>query len=218
MGWLGTALKPAHEPIVLARKPLVGPVAANVMTHRVGALNIDASRLAGEPRTRAVERPKGPTGGATSFGKSATKREPVGLGRWPANLVLSHLPDCEGSGPKHTEVLCAPGCPVAELDAMSVGAARFFYVVKPKTRERIGGTIRNLHPTVKAVDLMRYLVRLVTPPGGVVLDPFLGSGCAAMAEGFRFVGIEREQESFDTSLARIADYAFAHGRLRPSVS
>jgi hypothetical protein len=101
------------------------------------------------------------------------------------------------------------------------GAARFFYVAKPRTREKIGGTIRNLHPTAKSVALMRYLVRLVTPPDGVVLDPFLGSGttgCACVLEGVRFVGIERDADSHATALSRISDYAFASGLERPETS
>jgi site-specific DNA-methyltransferase (adenine-specific) len=262
-GW-GTALKPAHEPIVMARKPLAGTVTETVLAYGTGALNIDAARPEGEPGSHAVERPKGKTDGATNFPPSATVREEVAGGRWPANILLAHLPECEGYGASNTDVLCAPGCPVAELNEASGhsaspvgeveysqpsapatpgdvnpdsaatrrvvtatgygdagGAARFFYIAKPRKRERIGGTIRNLHPTVKPIDLMRHLVRLVTPPGGIVLDPFLGSGttgCAAMIEGFRFVGIENDSASHETSLARIADYAFAHGRTRPASS
>jgi site-specific DNA-methyltransferase (adenine-specific) len=222
-GW-GTALKPAHEPIVMARKPLAGTVTETVLAYGTGALNIDAARPGGEPGSHAVERPKGKTDGATDFPPSATVREAVDAGRWPANVLLAHLPDCEGNGARHTATLCAPGCPVAELneaDADDGGAARFFYIAKPRRRERIGGTTRNLHPTVKPIELMRHLVRLVTPPGGLVLDPFLGSGttgCAAMMEGFRFVGIENDPASHETSLARISDYAFAHGRARPASS
>lgn len=163
---------------------------------------------------------------------------------------------CKGQGPHHTDVLCAPGCPVAEMNDMSGfsvtpgtvsrvpardtavpiggnrtgevqrgvpchddsgGAARFFYVFKARSRERIGGTMRNLHPTVKPVELMRYLVRLVTPPGGLVLDPFMGSGstgCACMAEGFRFLGYDQDAESFETARARIGDWHFAQGKPR----
>lgn len=257
-GW-GTALKPGHEPIILARKPLAGTVTENILGHGVGGLNVGACRIGETGGTHALERPKTPTGGATTFPASATVREQLDAGRWPVNVLLAHLPDCEGNGATHTDVLCAPGCPVAELneasgesasqraamplpiapgdargeshgerDAVTVrgyddegGAARFFYIAKPRRRERIGGTIRNLHPTVKPIDLMRHLVRLVTPPGGVVLDPFLGSGttgCAAMAEGFRFIGIENDETSLQTALARVSDYAFAHGREKPETS
>lgn len=259
-GW-GTALKPAHEPVVLARKLLNGTVAENFMEHGTGALNIDAARVGVQGGTRQVVAKDGPTGEeVTSYGASLGSapggNEDAG-GRWPSNVVLAHLEECKGSGPRHTEVLCAPGCPVAELNAMSGetestrqvqtskpgkvygagaglpshtgeygyddagGAARFFYIAKPKTRERIGGTLRNLHPTVKPVELMRYLVRLVTPPGGVVLDPFMGSGttgCACAAEDVDFIGIEQDADSYETAAARVADWCFAHGRPRPLAS
>lgn len=212
-GW-GTALKPAHEPVAMCRKPLDGTVAANVLAHGTGAINVDGSLVGTEAGTRAVHRPKGDSGGATAFPKTVI--EPT-EGRWPANMIVSHLDECEGQGATHTDVLCAPGCPVAELNDMSgVDAARFFYIPKAARRERVGGTMRNMHPTVKPVDLMRHLIRLVTPPGGLVLDPFLGSGstgCAAMAEGMRFVGCEREPEYQEIAQARISDWAFAHNRL-----
>lgn len=257
-GW-GTALKPAHEPIILARKPLAAnTVTANVLEFGTGALNVGATAIGTTGGTKSESR-GGRQGVTYAAGALAGDfGEPVpGLGRWPSNVLLAHLPDCQGETADHTDVLCAPGCPVAELNEISGittspavvgrgrnlegatpigpqrdeiqyyagpndsgGAARFFYIAKPKTRERIGGTVRNLHPTVKPVALMRYLVRLVTPPNGVVLDPFLGSGstgCAAMAEGARFVGIERDEDSFQTSLERIGDYAFANGRERPTV-
>lgn len=258
-GW-GTALKPAHEPIILARKPLSGTVVETVLAHGTGAINVRGCAVGVEGGTRQVVAKEGPTGReATSYGASIGSapggNEDAG-GRWPANLVLSHLAECEGNGASHTDVLCAPGCPVAELNEMSGegaagahpahrgvsigdgniyggggethsgirvqleggGAARFFYIAKPRRRERIGGTIRNLHPTVKPVDLMRWLVRLTTPLGGIVLDPFAGSGttgCAAMVEGARFIGIEQDADSHATALARVSDYAFKYGRERP---
>lgn len=182
-GW-STALKPASEHWILARKPLEGDLRQNLRTHGTGALNIAACRIV---RGR--------------------------LSRWPADLVLSHHPDC---GKR-----CVPGCPVAELDEQSgsqPGASTFFYVAKPSPRERNLGlpnapdTARrrrherllfwsvplpgaNNHPTVKSVTLMRYLCRLVTPPGGLVVDPFMGSGStgvAAIREEFSFLGIERD--------------------------
>jgi DNA modification methylase len=214
-GW-GTALKPGYEPVVVARKPLGMTVAECVLTYGTGALNIDGNLVGTEPDTRAAQRPPGrPAGASTSFGHSATATVPA-AGRWPSNLVLSHHADCQGHGTKHAALLCHPECPVRLLEEQEGGVARFFYVAKATRRERIGGAMRNLHPTVKPMDLMRHLVRLVTPPGGLILDPFLGSGttgCAAMAEGFRFVGCEREQEYHDIAVGRISDWAFAHNRL-----
>ena len=169
-GW-GTALKPAMELIVLARKPLDGTVAANVLAHGTGALNIDACRVAGTNQAGA---------GSIGFGaaredgyEKGTGREYTQAGRWPANVLH------DGS----TEV----------VEAFPLEAARFFYSPKADVADRLGSK----HPTVKPVDLMRWLVRLVTPPRGTVLDPFAGSGStamAAMAEGFDAVAIEREAE------------------------
>lgn len=222
-GW-GTGLKPSHEPITLARKPLDGSVAKNVLEHGVGGMNLSGCEVGTSGGTKQVLAKAGATGReATTYGASigsaAGGNIPNG-GRWATNTIIAHLSECAGNGSDNTDVLCVSGCPVAELNEASDegGAARFFYISKPKKRERIGGTVRNLHPTVKTIDLMRYLVRLVTPPGGVVLDPFLGSGstgCAAMLEGFRFVGIEMEQESFETATERISDYAFAAGQPKP---
>jgi hypothetical protein len=328
-GW-GTSLKPGHEPVVVARKPLSGTVAQNVLQFSTGALNIDATRISSGQRN---------------------------AGRWPSNVALSHLPECERVGVRKvkattqsttrvnplgmmnddgwepqkndrpatinansdgTETIpayeCAPGCPVAELDEQSGerggsgrasgptwegraetysgswegtdrdaafygdtgGASRFFasfsehglsegvsdpgpgslaeseprfrYCAKASRGERNAGLEgfeerkagamegpndrkarsstqslrdtrlgddyerpetrgRNHHPTVKPIDLMRWLVRLVTPPGGTVLDPFVGSGttgCAAVLEGFDFIGIEREAEYVEIAKARIA--------------
>lgn len=266
-GW-GTALKPAHEPIVVARKPPVGTVAANVLEHGTGALNVNACRI-GADTAKVRERPASTDLGIVN--DDAWEPKPVeqrsypdgATGRWPANVVLSHTPLCDLGGyadEDGTETVeawdCAPGCPVAALDAQtgvlksgfmaapnntpgdSGGASRFFYCVKTSTAEREAGldgfaTViadpygqyrgrrmedksridgkpakvgRNHHPTVKPMNLMRWLVRLVTPPGGTCLDPFLGSGstgCAAVLEGFDFVGIEREAEYLDIAKARI---------------
>jgi DNA modification methylase len=226
-GW-GTALKPGHEPIVVARKPLSGTVAQNVLEHGTGAINIDGCRV----------------------------RSDRGGGRWPANVVFSHLEECKwvetrkvrsdghfpasrGAGGLSTDGHsgqdglperrtsgenaeiwdCAAGCPIAELDSQSGllvsganpkrrhsakfrtsygdfagqadakpqrgtdrgGASRFFYCAKTSRAERNAGLpdlLVNDHPTVKPISLLRWLVRLVTPPGGRVLDPFLGSGSA----------------------------------------
>ena len=252
-GW-GTALKPAHEPIVVARKPLVGTVAQNVLQHGTGALNIDKCRVGNDGACRDA----GPTGGndksVTAFGDGLNGHvsAPVqGLGRWLANLVLTHAADCADT--------CAAGCPVAELDRQSGtltsganptrrgpdnarntcggyagqtdvapargndtgGASRFFtvtkwdpiadtapfrYVAKPGKKERNAGLIANVHPTVKPIGLMRWLIRLVTPPSGIVLDPFLGSGTTAVAatlEGFGWIGCELTADYLPIIEARV---------------
>jgi site-specific DNA-methyltransferase (adenine-specific) len=204
-GW-GTALKPAWEPICVARKPLTGTVAANVLAHGTGALNIDGCRVAH-------------WGGDPSVQDYASTVSPP-RGRWPANLVhdgsdevLAAFPDSNGSGParklKRGEREDGAGWGMAgadgELrDAGTGSAARFFYCAKASKSDRGEG---NVHPTVKPTELMRYLCRLITPPGGVVLDPFTGSGStgkAAVLEGFRFVGCELSDEYVRIAEARIA--------------
>jgi site-specific DNA-methyltransferase (adenine-specific) len=221
-GW-GTALKPALEPITVARKPLVGTVAANVLQHGTGALNIDGSRVPAEKAT-------GWGGGGSALYEGGLSRDGgearlQDSGRWPANLIH------DGS---------------AEVSELLRHATRFFYCAKASRKDRddgldafeihsageltggraegsaglncpstgagrtggVGG--RNTHPTVKPTDLMRYLCRLVTPPGGVVLDPFTGAGStgkAALLEGFQFIGIEREQEYIEIASARINSVA-----------
>lgn len=223
-GW-GTALKPAHEPIVVARKPLVGTVAANVLEYGTGALNIDGTRV-------------GDMGG-----------------RWPANVMLdeeaAQLLDeqsgtlAAGNRPKSRNKGFWADKPPQELAGERLeggGSSRFFYVAKASKRDRNEGldgfqkrlkpygnreqhqvpeggdpegsvndkfTIApaaNFHPTVKPTALMRQLVRLVTPPGGTVLDPFTGSGStgkAAVLEGFQFVGIEQDPDYIEIAWARI---------------
>lgn len=314
-GWLdglvpfGTALKPGHEPILLARKPLVGTVAENVGGHGTGALNVDGCRVT---TADALVRPSILRTDNQVFGKglgAGAQEEPAG--RWPANVLLTHSPlawhalrcdvsqdaaeailayygvgqgvralrdgvpgvavrgDAAPRGECRLEVrsdlippgwadlfeyvgeackdACAPGCPVAELDAQSGvltsganptrrgsdkfrdaygeftgqtecvpargkdsgGASRFFptfrYQAKAPARERpkVDGVA---HPTVKPLELMRWLVRLVTPPGGVVLDPFAGSGTtgqAANLEGLHAVLIEREPAYLPLIAARL---------------
>jgi len=205
-GW-GTALKPAQEPIVIARKPLIGTVAENVLAHGTGAINIDASRIAapgesfdglrGRPVAKLSTRRNDETDEEydarvlNSPGQQAALAKLKELGRWPANILF----DEEAA---------------AELDSQAPGASRFFYVAKPGKRERNAGGAANIHPTVKPIALMSYLIKLVTPPGGVVLDPFLGSGstaCAAAANGFDCIGIEQNQEYADIAEARIAHWA-----------
>jgi DNA modification methylase len=306
-GW-GTALKPALEPIVVARKPLIGTVAENVLTHGTGGLNIDASRISGltekemnwTPQRQHSDNPI-QMGGAKT-GDVISMYKPGG--RWPANLILSHTESCQptgktiksktGAGKRtatfgtqdtqsggdgsggwsgyeyETEVYeCVEGCPVKTLDEQSGitkgsgpgthcsrrdelgncvghdnagrstsgqtfhsknsqsqpdsgGASRFFYVAKASKRDRNEGLEdlpaknnsdwpqsldgndsrgaeprQNFHPTVKPTALMQYLVKLVTPPGGTVLDPFTGSGStgkAAILEGFDFIGIELTED------------------------
>ena len=214
-GW-GTALKPAHEPIIMARKPFPGTVAQNVTTWGTGAINVDGGRVGTEDVLSFGSRQ---LGDGIKYGKCnpTTEGEQNPNGRWPANLI--HDGSEEAVGPLN-------------------GAARFFYCAKASKADRdeglegfeerrtgamagnlvngqrLGGNGEpiktpyrsNHHPTVKPTDLMRYLVRLVTPPDGIVLDPFMGSGStgkAAMLEGFGFVGIERELEYIDIAKARI---------------
>lgn len=224
-GW-GTALKPAWEPIVLARKPLVGTVAENVLQHGTGALNIDGCRVAMregdskplfERSARSVSRENYRTGGGIVIGASTE-------GRWPANIVhdgseevVGAFPDAPGQqravGPEHgakSSVNVFGDYGARELfEPRSDGgsAARFFYAAKADADDRIGSK----HPTVKPVDLMRWLVRLVTAPGGTVLDPFAGTGttgAAAYLEGCRAILIEREAE-YQADIARRMDLMLA---------
>lgn len=319
-GW-GTALKPAHEPIVVARKPFRGTVISNVLERGTGALNIDACRIAtgaeqlahggSDPARRRgvvgaeLQAPSDADRNAIAQGESIERANR--LGRWPANVVLIHAAGCrrvgvrrvaaattvrrnaeagttngrifekgamtgedvtygDGDGMETVEAWeCEPGCPVAQLDALAgdlrsgdptavgdpsrrngqnaymgesraagtpiVGygdrgsASRFFYSGKASPAERDAGlddlpdvrkptwssgeenagsfqgegtrdAAKNTHPTVKPIDLMRWLIRLVAPPGALVLDPFGGSGstvCAGLLEGVRVVAIEREE-------------------------
>jgi DNA modification methylase len=270
-GW-GTALKPAHEPIVLARKPLIGTVAENVLQHGTGGLNIDRCRI----KTNSGESLSGgndSTGGRRLHSNDGWIRpwntnesylaerklecearvvKAEELGRWPANVihdgsdkVLAEFPDApgqQGDLNSHSKDRLSKGIfgdmksardAVARLDSGS--AARFFYCAKASQEDRNEGceglTVRqqdesrkagnpggdnprnrglglraNHHPTVKPTDLMRYLCRLVTPPGGVVLDPFCGSGStgkAAMLEGLKFIGIELSAEYCELAQRRI---------------
>lgn len=208
-GW-GTALKPSWEPICLGRKPLIGTVAENVLAHGTGALNIDATRVGSEGGTRfprAADKSETASVGGYLNAKAGA---PIDAGRWPANLchdgsdeVVAAFPQAPGqqryTGPEYgskdsVNVYGFYG-PVKAAHPRDNGgsAARFFYTAKADKLDRIGSK----HPTVKPVDLMQWLCRLVTPPGGVVLDPFAGSGStgeAAWREGFRCVLIEREEE------------------------
>lgn len=266
-GW-GTALKPASEHWILIRKPCSEKtVAANVLKHGVGGINVDGCRIEGgllESDKRTSKSGAGLFGNGTRLARKEGEGRHNPQGRFPANLVLSHNPDCEDDQ-------CSLGCAVSMLDEQSLaggmhsagkarpkqihkgdfgvikhgdrerladnrfgdvgGASRFFYCAKTSTSERNAGLEgmpgkdtysedkptpqrdhreqvlqQNHHPTVKAQKLMRYLCRLITPLNGVVLDPFMGSGStglAALSEGFRFIGIEKEQEYFEIAKTRI---------------
>jgi DNA modification methylase len=285
-GW-GTALKPAHEPIVMARKPIEGTVAENTLQYGVGGLNIDGTRvsvedmddyafnMAGNERVKAKE--EGELTGMYEGGWKVDKTpKELPQGRWPANVILEctcenpkvvsdkydirtyndykntfksyeendkdkgeyEIKDVETTKVIHTD----PSCPCYILDKQSGnrkgmasqncnnqalyggnalnqstttrdgfkvgfndegGASRFFYCPKASKKDRDEG---NIHPTVKPTELMKYLIRLVTPKDGIVLDPFMGSGStgkAAMQEGMWFVGIEREKEYYEIAKQRI---------------
>ena len=221
----GTALKPAFEPIIIARKPIVETsVASNVVRFGTGAMNIDACRI---PTSEWIEQGRA----ARSLGSShalmgaglpstGVERTRHNSGRWPANLihdgspaVLAGFPDSKksrgGGGNKTVGKTVYGRFNGATYDG-DVGygdegsTARFFYCAKASQSDRGAG---NKHPTVKPNDLMKYLVRLVTPPGGVVLDPFMGSGStgvAALQEGFSFVGCEMVDEYAEIARRRIA--------------
>ena len=234
-GW-GTALKPAWEPIVLARKPLIGTVAANVQAHGTGAINVDGCRVEWSGPEDAAAAAAAATGFADSRARGTAKQsqsigresrdgtntyDPAALkGRWPANVihdgseeVLAAFPDAPGQqaavGPQHgakksVNTYGDYGPRDLTEPRLDTGtAARFFYSAKADASDRLGSK----HPTVKPVDLMAYLCRLVTPPGGTVLDPFAGSGTTGMAcmrEGFKAILIEREAEYVADIKRRIA--------------
>ena len=295
-GW-GSALKPANEPIVLARKPLEKglSIAENVLKWGTGAINIDGCRISTNEDLNGCsyrgENNKIDDGHTLYIDSSKTKGKYVQpSGRFPANLILTHHPECECVGTKKVKPnngsgkasekgggfnkgmfgdgtsdnigggytdengeetiedwICVDGCPIKELDEQSGeskslnndkgGASRFFYQAKASKSERNKGldgfeekiiegkdegqdsrsvaykprpvAMANTHPTVKPIKLMQYLVRLVTPPNGIVLDPFVGSGTtgiAAKLEGFNFVGIEQDAEYCKIAQARIENY------------
>lgn len=210
-GW-GSALKPAFEPVVLARKPLAGTIAGNMAAHRVGALNINGCRIGtGEDRTSGGAPIKNPNGSPSIGGGWANDRERATGGRWPTNIIhdggdealrafdaygekTSGAWNGERNAPKTKNTFGAYASGAENGKPASSGsAARFFYSSKADVSDRCGSS----HPTVKPIDLMAYLCRLVTPPGGLVLDPFAGSGTTGMAclrEGFDALLIEREAE------------------------
>ena len=214
----GTALKPAFEPAVLARKPLSGTVAANCLEWGTGGLNIDGCRYAyGDPAwpgpgDAVTGYPAGPGGNTFTVGgvPDGTRSKPWSapeLGRWPANIYA-----CPKPSRSEREQGCEelPGKRREDVTGRKAGSAGQNHARSGMTRT---GDTGNYHPTVKPIQLMRWLVRLVSPPAldglpPVVLDPFLGSGTtgiAAMAEGVRFIGIERNPEYMDIAQARIVD-------------
>jgi DNA modification methylase len=240
-GW-GTALKPALEPITVARKPLVGTVANNVMRYGTGAINVDGCRVESDGSHKKPFQPTKNERGV--YGKQVGFMPSNKQGRWPANLIHDGSDEVTGLFPHTTSGSRAAGVRNGmgfhgangdggpAINGSSGSAARFFYCAKASKRDRDEGlnlparqyshdgqtkpienayqrnnsTARNNHPTVKPTELMRYLCRLVTPPGGVVLDPFCGSGStgkAAVLEGFRFVGIERDESYAEIARARI---------------
>jgi DNA modification methylase len=220
-GW-STALKPAHEPIVVARRPFRGTVAANVLRHGTGAMNIDACRI----NTRTHPQRQGAfTGKARSSVPQADREagKVYDAGRWPTNVIwdeiAAHELDAQSgkrkSGKRYAKPRRNRGGYTGLLPAMpsgvaygdSGGASRFFYVAKPSAAERSAGLAeRNTHETVKPIALMRYLIRLVARPGGTVLDPFAGSGttgCAAALEGMSFIGVELSPHNAEIANQRI---------------
>ena len=215
-GW-GTALKPAHEPIVMARKPLIGTVAANVLQHGTGALNIDGARIgrvAGDVSTAGKR--------AATFGRQERQSRGDGFvvwkqndeGRWPANVITDGSIDAEWvryfycAKPSRAErdagLDALPTSTGGESTGRIDGTAG---LNSPRAGAGRTGGSKNTHPTVKPLDLMRYLVRLVTPPGGTVLEPFAGSGttlAAAILEGFNAIGCELTADYLPIIEGRIA--------------
>lgn len=224
-GW-GTALKPACEPICFGRKPLMGTVAENVLEHGTGAINIDGCRVETDEVITATRNIALGSSGSGVYGAAnvpGVYKQKDG-GRWPANVihdgsdeVVSGFPETgvsSGGSGAASQRTALSGHVYGQYSGAKLGqnagglgdsgsAARFFYTAKASKDERGEG---NNHPTVKPTDLMKYLCRLITPPRGIVLDPFMGSGStgvAAMLEGFRFVGIEQSPEYFDIACRRI---------------
>jgi site-specific DNA-methyltransferase (adenine-specific) len=241
-GW-GTALKPAHEPIVVARKPLIGTVANNVLTYGTGALNIDGSRVGYVSENDRAEAHNNALGMerlakdygeelGTSFEGGWKKHKPtLPTGRWPANVIhdgleeewsrffycakasklernagLDGLPEREGAAKGNGLAQTCAICGAGTLDGCDCPDRKF---ENPKRQ--------NFHPTVKPLALMRYLIKLVTPPGGIVLDPFLGSGTTAVAatlEGFDWIGCEMTEDYWPIIEARV-EWAKAEAKKSP---
>lgn len=200
-GW-NTTLRPAHEPVVVARKPLAGTVAANVLEHGTGALNIADCRV--EAAGPDVNASKNKGRGMGYGGGSAQRGSWDGTsGRWPGNLVLVHHPDCGDR--------CVPVCHVAEMERQAPGSSRYFpifrYEAKAPQHERPRLADGTAWSTVKPLELMRWLCRLVTPPGGLILDPCCGTattGQAAAEEGFDCILVERDPVAAELAKVRLS--------------
>jgi site-specific DNA-methyltransferase (adenine-specific) len=213
-GW-GTALKPAHEPICIARKPLQGTVAANVLRHGTGAINVGECRVGHRDAHPLSRNDSMGYGGSDSQGIV----EDGDAGRWPANFIHDGSDEATaGLGEAARFFYCAKasrsdreeGCDELPLRTGAEAVEREEGSAGTKSpgagAGRTASTVKNHHPTVKPTDLMRYLVRMVTPPGGTVLDPFMGSGStgkAATLEGFNFIGIEMNEDYLAIAQARI---------------
>ena len=259
--WGGTALKPAWEPIVMARKPLIGTVEANWREHGTGALNIDGCRVGDEVRFNAAAAANKAGGNSLNMSAVGMPQDAAGreaIGRWPANLIHDGSDEVLAAFPQEVKRAGVPtklrgsgsiwlpsdGRPCGPQYGDEGTPARFFYCAKASKADRNAGcdglpdklfgmssaaaaaaargehydngdggvnktTLRkNNHPTVKPTDLMRYLCRLVTPAGGTVLDPFMGSGSTgrgAVLEGFKFIGIEKDPAYLEIARARIEE-------------
>jgi DNA modification methylase len=269
-GW-GTALKPAHEPIVLARKPFPKSVAENVLAHGTGALNIDGCRVGTTkdvPASISTTPNKlyGKGLGGTTQHTDQTGHNP-NVGRWPADVihdgsdeVVDNFPDTDKINQRKEQFTNTPARSwkntstkgINRIDHPDNGgsAARFFYCAKTSKKDRDEGleafeeskwvqwqtqngtsgepsslsegrntAYRNIHPTVKPTDLMRYLCRLITPPNGTVLDPFMGSGStgkAAGLEGFKFIGIELDKSYIQIAETRV-QWGYDHAKKQSSL-
>jgi site-specific DNA-methyltransferase (adenine-specific) len=214
-GW-GTALKPAHEPICMARKPLIGTVAANVLAHGTGAINVDGCRVGTTDNVTTHSRGAGYDGPAFGHMNPLPTRKQPGqeAGRWPANFIHDGSDEATAGLGEAARFFYTPkagredreeGCDEHELVRRTDGRESEHHTPNLRTTER-----RNHHPTVKPTDLMRYLCRMVTPPGGTVLDPFTGSGSTgrgAVLEGFDFIGCELSPEYAEIARARIRGVA-----------
>ena len=237
-GWK-SSLKPAQEPIVMARKPLEGTIAQNVLKWRTGALNIDVCRVLRESNDRTEYGVNGDENSTPAkifySGYNRVEYSPDINGRFPSNFihdgseeVLELFPNSNGAGKSLPQVKITgygdknTGTGKADyiggeripFDAGSGSAARFFYCAKASKNDRMSGCEDlpegNNHPTLKPTSLMSWLVQLVTPPDGIVIDPFNGSGStgkAAMINGFKYIGMDLSQEYIDISKRRI-QYAY----------
>jgi site-specific DNA-methyltransferase (adenine-specific) len=231
-GW-GTGLKPTVEPIVMARKQLIGTVAQNVLEHGTGGLNIDGSRIEGNKPSKP-QPSFGVSKGVYEFGSGKGRNGDMSdntQGRWPANLILDEYSaeildeqsgQLHGSGNKSDVAkgndksydstsyeISYKGRANRDYGSKGGGASRFFYVARASKADRSEGLeTENNHPTVKPTALMTYLINLVTPPNGTVLDPFTGSGStgkAAILAGFNFIGIELTEDYYQIIEGRLKD-------------